>query len=141
MVDWSNGLSIQGETDMSSVTYVDDYITDDNRAVVVNANKTISFDAPIPASCFPTFLFQPSSNFNGQIMALEGDDQNAVLSYDNSIDKFIFSVTNLNLGTTISTIVETDVQELESNKAYLIGYAEGKVYVREYATISQEDLI
>lgn len=132
LVDWSNALSIQGEYTGSAPTIIDDYLYDGNHGAVIAANNTLSFETNIPPANFPAFLFKPSANFNGVIFALEGDTQDAELSYNSSLRIFIFSVTDKKLSSTISTIVSTDVSVLDSSRVYLIGYADGEVYIRDF---------
>ena len=127
-VDWHNAISVTGETTGT----VDHAGALPYKGAKINKNSTITYNVDIPPESFPTFLFCPCSGFDGTIMTLNGETQSAVLSYDSSTHEFNFAVTNELSHATTTVIVDTDVDEISSAKLYLIGYADGKVYIREY---------
>lgn len=127
-VDWHNAISVTGETTGT----VDHAGAFPYKGAKINKNSTITYNVDIPPESFPTFLFCPCSGFDGTIMTLNGETQSAVLSYDSSTHEFNFAVTNELSHATTTVIVDTDVTEIFYDKLYLIGYADGKVYIREY---------
>lgn len=131
VVDWNNAVSATGVTDIADLDYVSNFYTDGNNGVTIPAGKTITFETSIPAGGFPTFLWQPKSNFTGTIFSMDGDSQSASLNYDNVSHIFVFNVTDKNSQSTISINVDTDVSVLNTSHVYLIGYADNKVYVRD----------
>lgn len=135
-VDWRNALSLVGEP-TGTVSMVQDYIYPDNVGANIAANSSLTFETHIPSGTMPTFLFKPASNnFNGNIVTMDGETQTAVLSYDNSTHEFTLSITMKNWNYAVVTAkVDTEVTTLSSSKVYLIGYAEGKVYIREYGDV------
>ena len=130
-VDWNNALSVEGETTATHLTYVSNFYAEGNKGVTIPASKTITFETPIPAGCFPTFLWRPDSGFSGIIMSLDGDSQEASLSYDSVLHNFILSVTDKDSQNTTSINVDTDVSTLNSSHIYLIGYTDDGVYIRD----------
>ena len=137
-VQWDNAVAIKGEAQDGGVGQIKDYLYAGNYGALINQNNSVTYDVNIPENSFPTFLFQPSAGFNGTIVSLDGDTESAVLRYDviagNGV--FTFSITTKALGSTVNTIVNTDVNLLDNSKVYLIGYAEGEIYIREYADAS-----
>lgn len=137
-VQWDNAVAIKGESQDGGVGQIKDYLYAGNYGALINQNNSVTYDVNIPENSFPTFLFQPSAGFNGTIVSLDGDTESAVLRYDviagNGV--FTFSITTKALGSTVNTIVNTDVNLLDNSKVYLIGYAEGEIYIREYADAS-----
>ena len=143
-VDWNNAVSITGvKSGSGSLSYIQNYMTNGNYGLQIPANGRVTFNVDIPEGSVPLFLFRftnDGSGGSGVIMTLDGDSQTAVLSYEyinSTSGRFLLSVTNKALGSTIQTVVSTDIQYLVSNKVYLIGYAQGSFYIKEYADYIQ----
>lgn len=132
--NWQNALSIQGKSS-GDITYINDYLYLENKGAQIGAGDTLRFETEIPAASIPTFLFQPSVNFNGVIFSLDGDEQSAILSYNNTYNIFTLSVTNKDTGEVVNSTVATSVTELLSNHVYLIGYASNAIYIRDYKEV------
>ena len=135
-IDWKNASAIRGTTNIASgsIGNVSRFAGSEYAGTTIAAGKYITYNLTIPENSFPTFLFRPNSaSFNGTIVTLDGSAQKITLSYSNSNHNFILTVINKNLGGMTSTyIVNTEVTTLATNKAYLIGYADGEIYIREY---------
>lgn len=143
-VDWNNAVSITGvKSGSGSLSYIQNYMTNGNYGLQIPPNGKVTFNVDIPEGSVPLFLFRftnDGSGGSGVIMTLDGDSQTAVLSYEyinSTSGRFLLSVTNKALGSTIQTVVSTDIQYLVSNKVYLIGYAQGSFYIKEYADYIQ----
>lgn len=134
-VQWDNAVAIKGKVQSGSVGQIENYLYSGNYGTLINRNNSVTYDVNIPENSFPTFLFQPSAGFSGIIVSLDGDSESAVLSYNEVAGNgvFTFSIITKALGSTVNTIVNTDVNLLDNSKVYLIGYAEGEIYIREYA--------
>lgn len=134
-VQWDNAIAVKGQSTSESVEQIENYLYSGNYGTVISQNNSITYNVEIPPNSFPTFLFQPSAGFSGTIVSLDGDSESAVLSYNEVAGNgiFTFSITTKALVSTVNTIVDTDVNLLNNSKVYLIGYAEGEVYIREYA--------
>lgn len=135
-VDWNNIVSITGEKSGSgNINYINNYLYSGNYGARIPANTTITYNVEIPERSFPTFLFQPSSQFDGRIVYLDGDEQSVELKYDRANSVFVLVITNKLLNNVISVNVDSDVTTLNANKVYLIGYDAdvNSIYIREYA--------
>ena len=135
-VNWSNALSSTGTT-TGTVNTINNVLYSGNTGAQIAANSTLHFDTLIPSGTLPTFLFIPASNnFSGVIATMDGESQTATISYDRTNHEFILSIKMKNWNDAmVTTVIDTDVTTLSSSKAYLIGYAEGKVYIREYENV------
>lgn len=137
-INWKNASSIRGVTNIANVDNnignVSNFAGSNYYGTTIASGKYIRYNVDIPENSFPTFLFRPNvSNFNGTIVTLDGTAQNVALSYNNSTHRFTLTVINKKLGNMTSNyLVNTDVTTLATNKAYLIGYADGEIYIREY---------
>lgn len=135
-IDWKNASAIRGTTNIASgnIGTVSNFAGSGYAGTTIASNKYITYNVTIPENSFPTFLFRPNSaSFNGTIVTLDGSAQKITLSYSNSTHKFTLTVINKNLGNMTSTyIINTEVTTLATNRAYLIGYADGEIYIREY---------
>lgn len=140
-IDWENALALEGNaivTPGSSVSKHNNFVYAGNTGVDIDSGCKLTFtDMTIPAGTMPTFLFSPrTNNFDGTIVTMDGETQRMTLSYSNSAHEFTVTlVMKLWNNATISTVVNTDVTTLSADKVYLIGYADGEMYIREYGNV------
>lgn len=144
-IDWHNALSLKPfivVTAGNNVTSQNDYIYTGNIGMHIDSGCSVEYgniygEINIPAGTMPTFLFKPDSNdFNGIIVRMDGDTQGMKLEYNNSTHKFILTIILHTWNDAeVEIEVDTEVTTLSAQKAYLIGYAEGQMYIREYTTV------
>lgn len=132
-VDWNNAKAITGESS-DSVGYIPNYLYSGNYGGAIKKDSTLTYNVDIPENNIPSFFFQPSDDFSGRIFFLDGETQSAELIYTpvGNGGVFNFAITNKSLDSTVNAPVNTNVEGLDPNKIYLIGYADGEVYIKEY---------